>query len=58
MEYIPFNVGSALKIKKSDDNLTERYLSKEEVDLLIDGTTNTRDYIILTLIVRLERRWF
>ncbi|GAX46051.1 phage integrase family protein [Tolypothrix sp. NIES-4075] len=52
MEYIEFNVGSALKIKRSDDNLTERYLSKEEVDLLIDGTTNTRDYIILTLLYK------
>ncbi|MBW4626510.1 MAG: tyrosine-type recombinase/integrase [Brasilonema octagenarum HA4186-MV1] len=52
MEYIPFNVGSALKVKKSDDNLTERYLSKEEVDLLINGATNTRDYIILTLLYK------
>jgi integrase/recombinase XerD len=57
--YIPFNVGSALKLKKTADTLNERLLSENEIQKMIWATEEAeyrygkqkqRDLLILRLI--------
>ncbi len=36
--FIPFNVGSAMKLEKIPDRLTERHLYKKEIQRIIDAT--------------------
>jgi site-specific recombinase XerD len=54
--YLPFNVGAAVGAPKANDSLHERILSEDEVQQIIDATTNERDRAIIELLYAIGGR--
>jgi integrase/recombinase XerD len=48
--YLPLNPGAALTIGRAPDHLAERILTKEEIDLIIDGEENPRNHCLLRIL--------